>query len=422
MAPEMTMKLLVAVLMAALMAACATVAPPEPRIASPPPAPPPVMKDWRSIDHVVRIDVAMPVADWDVLRRQDRQHDVGARSSVPVSNWSCEPFDSPFEWFEARVSIDGKEYKRARIRKKGFYGSLSTTKPALKLRLDKYIEQDHGGATRLTLNNSIQDESMVNTCLTYEVYRRAGIPTPLCNFARVTVNGADLGVYVNVEDMKTDYFKRAWHGAGNLYEGTFSDFLPELTGTFEKKTTKEPGLGYIEKVTDAIAEGDRAALEKLIDVDRFLTFWALESLTNTHDNYTYGINNYYFHESAAGLVFIPWGPDQAFRLPKGPVMGMRGALARALFPAHVEAYKATMRRLLATVWNERHLIEYVIRLAHAGWNDDTMRVIRFIASRREWIEGRLENADFHRYFRASEPYEGDCDAAGDRPARGVRLS
>ena len=95
---------------------------------------------------------------------------------------------------------------------------------------------------------------------------------------------------------------------------------------------------------------------------------------------------------------------------------------RALFPAHVEAYKATMRRLLATVWNERHLIGYTRLPPHAGWNDDTMRVIRFIASRREWIEGRLENADFHRYFRASEPYEGDCDAAGDRPARGVRLS
>ena len=90
------------------------------------------------------------------------------------------------------MSIDGKEYKRAR-RKKGFYGS-HPDKPSLKLRLDKYIDdQDHFGATRMTLNNSIQDKSLVNTCLTYELFRRAGIPAPLCNYAKVAVNETILG-------------------------------------------------------------------------------------------------------------------------------------------------------------------------------------------------------------------------------------
>ena len=367
-------------------------------------------KDWRSIDHVVQIDVTLPAADWNELRLEGRSHNVGIKSDTPVPDWSCQPFDSPFDWYEATVSIDGREYQRARIRKKGFYGSLSTTKPALKLRLDKYIDQDHFGTTRLTLNNSIQDRSRVNTCLAYELFRRAGIPGPLCNYANVTVNGDNLGVYVNVEDMQTDYYSREWNMHGDLYEGTFSDFVPGLTGTFEKKTNEtEPGLGYVAKVTAAIQSGDAAGLERLIDVDRFITYWALESLIGFHDGYTSGINNYYFHESPAGLVFIPWGPDQTFTNPKGSVMWLRGAVARSLYPAHKEAYKATMRKLLSTVWNESDLVVYMARLSQsAGWNRDTMQVIQFINSRRQWVEGRLRHADFDQFFTAKGPYEGGC--------------
>ena len=403
------MKTAVLMVAAALALTAAEEAMPNPPVAKQPLAPAPAV-DWRSIDHVVRIEVTMPDADWEELRMVGRSQDIGLDQSNPVPNWSCEPFDSPFDWFEATVSIDGKEYKRARIRKKGFYGSLSTDKPSLKLRLDKYInDQDHFGTTRMTLNNSIQDKSLVNTCLTYELFRRAGIPAPLCNYAKVAVNGDDLGTYVNVEDMKTDYFDRVWDGAGNLYEGTFSDFRPQLTGTFEKKT-ENPGLGDIDKLTEAIASDDVASIERLVDVDRFLTYWALESLVGFHDGYTEGINNYYFHESADGLVFIPYGPDQAFVYPKSKVMNMRGALARALYSKRKEAYKRTMRRLLATVWNEVRLLGYVGRIAEAvGDNADTMRVVRFIGGRREWVEGRLKNADFDRFFAATGPYTGNCN-------------
>ena len=142
-----------------------------------------------------------------------------------------------------------------------------------------------------------------------------------------------------------------------LYEGTFSDFRPQLTGTFEKP--ENPGWDYIDKLTEAIASDDVASIERLVDVDRFLTYWALESLVGFHDGYTEGINNYYFHESADGLVFIPWGPDQAFVYPKSKVMNMRGALARPVYPKHKETYKRTMRRQLATVPNEVRLLGYV---------------------------------------------------------------
>ena len=118
-----------------------------PRTGGAPPVQAAPEANWRGIDHVVRIDVRMPRADWEFVRNQGRRHDVGAKSDNPTPGWSCSPFDSPFKWREATVWIDGQEYRRARIRKKGFYGSLSTTKPSLKLRLDKYVEQDHRGTS-----------------------------------------------------------------------------------------------------------------------------------------------------------------------------------------------------------------------------------------------------------------------------------
>ena len=359
--------------------------------------------EWRSIGNVVKIDVTMSADDWQALRNQSR--DISIKRNSP--DWSCTPFDSPFTWFVAdEVSINSKAYEQVRIRKKGFRGSVSSYKPALKLRLDKYIDQDYQGTTRLTLNNSIQDMSMLNTCLVYKIFRDAGLPAPLCNYADVTINGERLGMYVNVEDMKTDFFERNFNGEGNLYEGTMSDFLPELTGTFEKKT-ENPGLDYIQRVTEAIQRNDTEAIH-LIDVDKFLTFWALESLLNLYEGYTQAINNYYFYETVDGLVFIPWGADRAFLTRRSSFVFLRGALARALFPPLQDKYKQRMKHLLDTVWDERALLSYVNGMVNVvGENDGTLRVRSFILTRREQIRNRLHK-DYTTHHHKTTPYKGDC--------------
>ena len=126
--------------------------------------------------------------------------------------------------------MDGETHSNVGVRKKGFIGSQSDTKPSLKLRFDKYVDdQSLGGViNRMTLNNSIQDPSMINTCLTYQIFAAAGSPSPRCNFATVTVNGKILGLYVHVEEIKEHFLTRHFSSAeGNQYEGTVSDFTPE---------------------------------------------------------------------------------------------------------------------------------------------------------------------------------------------------
>ena len=40
----------------------------------------------------------------------------------------------------ATVSVDGKVFKNAGVRKKGFVGSIDSRKPSLKVKLDKFVE------------------------------------------------------------------------------------------------------------------------------------------------------------------------------------------------------------------------------------------------------------------------------------------
>ena len=127
------------------------------------------------------------------------------------------------------------------VRKKGFIGSLSTARPSLKLDLGEF-EEDWAfeGARRLTLNNAVSDPAVVRQCLTYSAFADAGLPAPRCGFARVTVNGVDLGLYVNLEPVKEPFLERHWgDSSGNLYEGTLSDFTPSMSGTLEAKTNED---------------------------------------------------------------------------------------------------------------------------------------------------------------------------------------
>ncbi len=69
-----------------------------------------------------------------------------------------------------------------------------------------------------------QDDSRLNTCMSYHVFREAGSPAPRCNYARVLLNGEDLGVFSNVESLKKPMLRRWFDDdSGNLYEGVLSD-------------------------------------------------------------------------------------------------------------------------------------------------------------------------------------------------------
>ena len=375
-----------------------------------------------ALERVLDISIEIAVEDWDTLRHQTRTFsDVIAE----ITEYGLSrPFADIYDWFGATVTVDGETHADVGVRKKGFLGSQSDTKPALKLRFDKYVDdQSLGGVMeRMTLNNNIQDPSMVNTCLSYRVFAAAGSPAPRCNFATVSVNGKNLGLYVHVEEIKAPFLSRHFESAaGNLYEGTVSDFTPEYRGTIEKKTNEDAAdWSDIDAVVAALEDPRDAGLEALgeiVDLDRFLSFWATEVLVGHWDGYAGDRNNYYFYREPNGpFVFIPWGTDDTFHLKDDPnpfdnianpppsVLALT-AIPNRLYnnPDWRVEYAARLTEILDTVWAEDELLavvddmaaivqQHALPSATAAAAADTERVRKFILKRRGEILADLTPA------------------------------
>ena len=390
----------------------AGVAPPTPEPAPEEPEETDPSDAYFAMERVLNIEIEIDPEDWDTLRHQARTFE-DLMAEIEKYQLS-RPFASIYDWFPGTVTIDGETHTEVGVRKKGFLGSQSNTKPSLKLRYDKYVDgQSLGGVMeRMTLNNSKQDPSMVNTCLAFQVFAAAGNPAPRCNFATVSVNGKNLGLYVHVEEIKKPMLARHFDSAeGNLYEGTISDFTPTHRGTIEKKTNEDADdWSDVDAALAALQDSSEAglnALSDIVDLDRFLSFWATEVLVGHWDGYTGDRNNYHFYREPGGkFVFIPWGVDDVFHLKDDPnpfdnisspppsVLALSAIPNRLYNTSDWRAkYADRLREILDTVWNEEELLASVdemaaIAQAHALPDaramaaEDTERVRKFILKRK----------------------------------------
>ena len=213
------------------------------------------LDDLFSKDRVIEVNIKVSKANWDKLRFQSQNFFTALQ---PSRQFEQPP--SPYTYVEASVTIDGVSYPKVGIRKKGFIGSQDTNRPSLKIKLDHYIKGEAiDGLDNLTFNNNKQDVTLMNQFLCYDLFDRAGAPGSRCGYARITVNGKNLGVYSHVESVRKQLLKREFGSSkGTLYEGTVVDFYEDWEGSFDRKTgKKKKGLEAINKVIDVMkgAEG-----------------------------------------------------------------------------------------------------------------------------------------------------------------------
>ena len=273
-------------------------------------------------------------------------------------------------------------FPKVGIRKKGFIGSQSHTRPSLKIRLnhvDKAAEIE--GLTNLTLNNNKQDTSQMSQFMGYALFNAIGSPAPRCAYARVTVNGKSLGIYSHVETFRPPLLKRAFgNNKGPLYEGTVVDFNEEWENSFEHKRGDDTlGREKIIALINVLAD-DKVTEEtigELVDLDSFYRFWAIESLLGFWDGYSGNNNNYfiYLNPETDKFHFLPWGADSLFtnfrmdfrrRNTNVPTsVKTQGLIAYRLYQLEAgrERYAKTMRELLKSHWNEVELLAELDRVA-----------------------------------------------------------
>ena len=83
------------------------------------------------------------------------------------------------------------------------------------------------GLRKMTLNNMVQDPSMVHETLAYASFRAAGVPASRTGYAYVRLNDNDIGVYLDLENLDEIGLKRIFGSfddeTQHLYEGEQGD-------------------------------------------------------------------------------------------------------------------------------------------------------------------------------------------------------
>ena len=367
-----------------------------------------------TLDRVSEIEIRMSPEDWREVRLSHRDESLTrpGTTSFGAARRGMTAINTAVPRSESTATV----IAQVGVRKKGFIGSVVSTRPSLKVKFDEYVRgQSYAGLEGLTLNNNNQDQALLQQFLAYDLYTRAGVPAPQTSFVRVRVNGEDLGLYTRVETIDKAFLRRVFgNDNGVLYEGYAGDFIGDRSSQIvEKRGGKDQDRGVIGRLTEVLAAPGPLALprvEALVDVDAFIKMWAVESLMGHWDSYSGNRNNFYLyvHPSTKKLHFIPWGADSVFEDP-GPLtfrpvpksFKAEGVLARRLWelPEIQNRYRAVMRQLLAGPWNESRLLEELrtkqaALQPHSNFRPETIRnasarIETFIKARRPAVEAEL---------------------------------
>jgi spore coat protein H len=264
------------------------------------------------------------------------------------------------------------------IHLKGAAGSFRPVdqNPCLTLNFDKFAPgQNFHGLHKLSLNNSIQDRSLLSEKICRELFEAAGVPVPRAAHAQVELNGRDLGVYVLTEGFSQQFLKRYFKNTkGNLYDG---GFVKEITAPLAVNSGDDPkNHSGLKALIEAASEPDPAQrlarLEQVLDMDRFLSFIAMDVMQCDWDGYAMSRNNWrLFHDLGSNrMVFFPHGLDQMFGVerttPDCPVLPrMQGLVAQAVVgtPEGRRRYLARMSQLYTNVFQVEAILSRVDELA-----------------------------------------------------------
>lgn len=283
--------------------------------------------------------------------------------------------------YETNITIDGETIEQVSFSTKGNTSlssvaqDKSSNRYSFKINFGKYVDgQTYYGLNKLNLNNIYADATYMKDYLSYEIFRQAGVESPLVSYIWLTVNGEEQGLYIAVEDISEGYLNRTADGSGNLYKPETQQLanmnehteMPQMPENGEMPQMPEngempqmPGNGemgfgsgsngaslsysddeigsysdiFDNAVTDvdeedmkrviaalkSLSEGEN--LEEILDTDEVIRYFAAHNFVLNYDSYTGNmLHNYYLYENNGKLSMLPWDYNLAF----GAFSGMGG--------------------------------------------------------------------------------------------------
>lgn len=260
---------------------------------------------------VVDVNIELPQSSIDQLPTQMEQERLYVPATFTMTHTREDQLLRSYGPWEVTLKV------------KGMYGSFRNLpageKAGLKIKFPKGSRPD--GLKKLTLNNMVQDGSMVREVLAYHVFREMGIAAPRTGYARVTINGVYYGIYLNLETMDDVALPRWYPETSHLYEGSYGNWWGDMADPFSGHYEVDEGdeedrsdLAKLIEVSRSERKGWLARMNKVADLEQMAMMWACEWFTGHWDGYSQHLpNNYYLHADAKGrFTMLPWGTDQTF--------------------------------------------------------------------------------------------------------------
>jgi len=234
---------------------------------------------------------------------------------------------APTTWVQATLTFEGRAYGPIGVNLKGTSSFQPIDqKPAFRVNINKFVKGARlFGIKEFLLNNMVQDPSMIHERLAYWIGRQIGsVPTPRCNHAWVTMNGAALGLYATVEEAKGTMMGYSFSDAsGGIYTINYGDFSTKFLSNFQY----QDGTDDTTLITDTMsaldqqpASGATTAAGQFVNLHEFARYWALMVLTGHWGGWPYapdpepvGANvRIYADPTSKQLYFIPQGINDAY--------------------------------------------------------------------------------------------------------------
>ncbi len=278
---------------------------------------------------------------------------------------------------QVTIREGARTYTNVSVHLKGSYTYQDIDqKPSLTLNFDTFAPgQRFHGLQKIHLNNTVQDPSHLSEALARELFKDVGVPAPRAGHAFVRVNDRDAGLYVLIEGWNKQFLKRHFKSVhGNLYDGGAGG---DVTKALEVDCGDTPDdrsdlTNLVAAAREVFPSNRLEKLRRVLDVERFRNFAAMEILVAHWDGYCAGAPNNYrvFHDASRDkMVFMPHGMDQLFGVSSSTDFSItpnfNGVVAKGLFsvPGERRRYLERLQQLLTNEFRVGSLHARVDRLA-----------------------------------------------------------
>ena len=286
-----------------------------------------VLSVWASVQEENGVAMAYETRLFD----DTRVHTI----DITIDDWGALIEEAQEErYVPCTMTIDDEVFRQVGIRAKGnnslrLTSEYELTRYSLKVEFDHYLPQgNYHGLDKLSLDASFQDNSYLKTVLAFDMMRFMGVPTPLCSYAWVRVNGEDWGLFLAVEECEEAFASRnfGWdHGV--LYQPDYRSLNDENADValryIDEQPSSYPNI-FDHAKTPMVHSDQRRLIESLrqlsqgevttaVHTDEVLRYFVVQVFVMNWDSYLgHTGHNYILYEEEGRLWMLPWDYNLAF--------------------------------------------------------------------------------------------------------------